>query len=176
MDILAELRKLLKMAENNDPDDATANGLGEAEHIDATPAEPVTDPAPETETPQGGDGTPDAETAQPDAPSLDGGTEEAPAGAGVTDAGQEDADANGETLPQSEVSESELRDSLNRLATENETLRNRIAELAGDAALDAVDPTAALLAETEPDPAEYDEDAAQADVDEQLASIAALRG
>lgn len=169
MDILAELRKLLKMAEGNEPDDATANGIGEAEHIDAAPAE----------TPQG-DGTAEPTEPAADTPAADAPADaDADAGAGVDNAAQEDADAAGETLPQSEVSEGELRDALNKLAAENETLRNRLAELAGDDALAALDPTEAALDAVKDDPAEdaeYDEDAAQADVDDQLAAIAALRG
>lgn len=162
---IAELRKLLALltGTGTEPEDGAANGIGEADITD--PDAPAETPAnPETaETPAG---TPDADT--PDGAAPD-------AGAGADNAAEAEADTTGETLPESEVSESELRDSLNRLAAENETLRNRLAELAGDAALDELDPTEAALDAVE-DIDEQDDEAAQADIDEQLAAIAALRG
>lgn len=95
------------------------------------------------------------------------------AGAGDENAEEVAADDADETLPASEVSLAELRDEVTRLAAENESLRNRIAELGGDSAADDVEADEAEEVEEE---AHYDDEAAQADLDEQAAQIAALRG
>ena len=85
--------------------------------------------------------------------------------------------AEPETLPESETSDTELRDSLVKLGAENEALRGenealrtRLAELGGDVELPIVEEAEAEAED------EYDDEAAQADLDTQAAQIAALRG
>jgi hypothetical protein len=131
------------------------------------------DPTTEPDAPAGdSDVTPDP-AVSPDAP-ADAPGEEAP------NAASESEPAGGtETLPDPTTGLSDAeRDAMNALAAENEALRsenadlrNRIAELGGDAALGIVEEVVEPPAE---DPAEeYDADA---DIAEQHAELARLRG
>lgn len=106
------------------------------------------------------------------------GEDEAPAEVAVDEVADETqaaaTDEEDETLPASEVSLEELRDSLNKLAIENEALRTRIAELGGDTEVtDDVEIEVEVEDEIEDD---EDDEKAQTDIDTQLAEIAALRG
>lgn len=156
VDLLAELRKLLGMAEADTGD--AADGIGEADvEGDEVEADEVDDL----------DSTTD-DTVENDSP-VD---EDAPeAGTGDTNADEVAADDAEETMPDSEVSVAELRDALGKLGSENERLRNLVAELGGDAALG--DDETEDVVEDEVDP-EYDDEAAQKDLDEQERQIASL--
>jgi len=122
-----------------------------------------TDDAPNLDAPQGGEGS---DIRPDDAPTPD--AENAPeAGAGVDNAEGEAADDEAETIPGSEVSEAELRDSLTVLATENERLRTILADNGiaydDDSAVEdgeTVTPSTDVDAEDD-----YDDEAAQADID-----------
>ena len=136
---------------------------GAAGEADVTPSDDGTDDAPNLDAPQGGEGS---DIRPDDAPTPD--AENAPeAGAGVDNAEGEAADDEAETIPGSEVSEAEQRDSLPVLATENERLRTILADNGiaydDDSAVEdgeTVTPSTDVDAEDD-----YDDEAAQADID-----------
>ena len=138
----------------------------------------------DAETPDMEDSTADLESAIPesagDETPIDGPDEaDQPSDAGDGDMTADEAadDTEAETLPASEVSDAELRDALNKLGAENETLRTRIAELGGDAELsETADDVAESLDDDVTDVEEYDDEAATADIEKQKNEIAALRG
>ena len=121
----------------------------------------------------------DTETMPPAIDGADEADQGAEAGNGDSTADQAADDTEAETLPGSEVSESELRDALNTLGAENEALRTRIAELGGEAELGDNEPEADSDADDDDiddDSDDYDDDKATADIDKQKQEIAALRG
>lgn len=155
-DILGALRNLLSQADAD-------GGPGEADPIEAPGIRPTDPPTTEAE--------PVDPAAAPAEPATINDALEPEAGAGVTDPAQNVEAETGETLPASEVSEAELRDSAVNLGTENERLRNLVIDLGGNP-----DPEDEII-DPEADPApEYDDDAATADIAAQKAQIAALLG
>lgn len=147
--LLAALAKLLGIGD--DTADEPVLDAPEGEEGDS-----IRDDAPPTDT---------ADVVEDGAANVD-----AEAGDGVDSAAEEDADAEGETLPDSEVSEAELRNSLNELGAENERLRVILTEAGID-----FEPSEEVLdgdetAADEDD--EYDDEAAEADIAEQKRLIA----
>ena len=157
MDLLKALRALLSQADSETPamEDTAA---------DLEAATPDTEP--------GGDETAIDGPDEADQPSE--------AGEGDTTADEAADDTEAETLPASEVSDAELRDALNKLGAENESLRTRIAELGGDAELGDADDDDPHTNADDDDVTDggddYDDDKAAADIDKQKQEIAALRG
>jgi len=136
------------------------SGDGGAGEGDVAPPE---GDAPNLDAPEGEEG---ANIRSEDGPTSD--RENNPvAGAGVSTAEGEEDDQS-ETIPGSEVSEAELRDSLTVLATENERLRTILAD--NGIAYDdesAVEDGEAVTPVTDVDAEDdYDDEAAQADIDE----------
>lgn len=93
-------------------------------------------------------------------------------GGGDADEAGEGNDA-GDTAPESEIEASELRDSAQLLGAENERLRNLLLDAGIDPDDTPLDDVVEDEAGAEPD--EYDDDAAQADIDKQLADIEMLK-
>jgi hypothetical protein len=159
MNLIEALRNLLSQAEADDGD-----GIGETEET-----------APETG--QDADSIRADDAPAPESSAFDGvedSSQVAEAGAGVTDAAEEGSDAQGETLPESEVATAELRESLVTLGTENERLRNMVVDLGGD-------PDAGSDIEEDADDEDSgsyyaDDDEAVADIDAQKKQIAELLG
>ena len=151
MNLKELLRNLLTQADAEDGD-----GIGEADENAEDSIRADDKPAPESSAFDGAEDS--AQVAE--------------AGAGVTDVAEEDTAAQGETIPESEVSVAELRDSLVTLGTENERLRNMVVDLGGD-------PDTEVEIEAGDDEAESfyaDDDEAIADMDAQKKQIAELLG
>lgn len=124
----------------------------------------------------------ETEAADTDAAEADAVDEVEQAGDGADNAAEAEADDADETIPESEVNESQLRDSLNTLAAENESLRatnealrTRLAELGGESEVDA-DAVEVDEVEAEADDEPYDDEAATLDLEKQRAEIASLMG
>lgn len=80
-----------------------------------------------------------------------------------------------ESIPDSEITVAELQATCERLGAENETLRNRIAELEGDIIdTDADEPSE--YDHVDDNDVNYSDDDAQTDIDAQIAAIAKLSG
>jgi hypothetical protein len=92
-----------------------------------------------------------------------------------TDAdGTDDEGTDEETLPDSQAELAQLRDSATVLATENERLRTILTDNGIDFDGDAVIEAAIVASDDDPDPEDdYDDEKAQADIDEQKRQIAA---
>lgn len=152
MGLLEKLRAML-----DDPD------------IDADdPTDPAGDPA---------ESAADDPAETPEAVGLGEDPSTEPDAAGSDPAGDDPADdPAGETIPDGDENPDTLRDSLNRLAAENESLRSendmlrsRVAELGGDAALGIMEADPEPIVEDEDD--EYDPDADVADQEDQIKKL-----
>jgi len=178
VDLLAKLRELLANA-----DDGDGVGESDADEVEADEVEAEADEAEADDAEVDADEVEaEADEAEADDAEVDA-DEVEQAGDGAADAVEAEADDADETMPESEVAESELRDALVTLGAENESLRatnealrTRLAELGGDTEVDALD-VDDHAGGTEADvPDKYDDDDAAADLAEQHAAIASLRG